>query len=263
MGRRRLNRTPESEIAAGIKAIEAAGATVEHLDPCARHYRIAGPHGGTIDFWPTTGRWLVTRTKRDGGLGLETLLKRLAEIAPPAPPAPIDVTVFADAPICSKTGAAGWGGWFKAASMERGQTCGGQLSARLKTSGEAEAQAIANTLAVVEGFGLLSTGATVMLQSDSLETLSAIRGRLNAEDRPAAKGCSVSRRRRTVKSKPMAAALDFIGEVTKRHSLRLIVRHVRGHQSGDGRNWVNRECDRLAKAGMRARRDDLQQGASA
>lgn len=31
----------------------------------------------------------------------------------------------------------------------------------------------------------------------------------------------------------------------------LILRHVRGHKGGSGRNWVNNECDRIAKRYMR------------
>lgn len=35
---------------------------------------------------------------------------------------------------------------------------------------------------------------------------------------------------------------------------KLIVRHIKGHSSGRGRYWVNRECDRVAKEQMRKKR---------
>jgi hypothetical protein len=67
------------------------------------------------------------------------------------------------------------------------------------------------------------------------------------------------------KRRPVAATargIEAIATIVEALELSVIVRHVRGHQPGDastgqGRNFVNRTCDRLAKAGMKQRREQL------
>lgn len=171
--------------------------------------------------------------------------------------APIHLTIFADASVCDKTGAAGWGAWFKGAGLERGQTCGGPFEMKLHMSDDAELLALAHALAECDSRGLLTAGATVMLQSDCTAALGVIAALTSARDCRVATGSAVSRRRKPPTRK-MRKGVDQISAIVTAHGLRILVRHVRGHQQGEGRNWVNRECDRIAREGMLARRAELQ-----
>ena len=163
----------------------------------------------------------------------------------------IDVTIFADASLHIETGSAGWGACIKH-SPAPGLIVGGELREPASSSTHAELCAIANALHVARDRDLL--GGVVMIQSDSLEALSCIRKAVpRTVDSPAAGGLSVPGRRKDIAG-DLAACVNVIRCLVSACGIRLIVRHVRGHQKGDGRQWVNRECDRVAKLHMRSRR---------
>ena len=146
------------------------------------------------------------------------------------------VMIFADASWCSQTRAGGWGVWLKTDLLDRAIVKGGPIKVDVPTPNVAELVAIANGLFVAKRLHLLRPLDVVMIQSDCAEALAWIRGRVpTTADNRAVNGLSI--------------AEEF--------SLRLQVRHVRGHQDGDGRQYVNRLCDQIAKAGMRRRRDQL------
>lgn len=158
------------------------------------------------------------------------------------------VTVFADASLDPATGAAGWGCWIKADGA-RSVTRGGEFREKMRNIVQAEVCAIANALRIAQVMGVLS--GHVMIQSDSAVALGCIRQRCGAADSPVQGGVRVHPRRQ--KPHPYySQAIDLIAEMLK--GVKVTVRHVRGHQQGVGRTWVNNECDRLAKRGMRRAR---------
>ena len=54
-------------------------------------------------------------------------------------------------------------------------------------------------------------------------------------------------RRYTKKSKRDRDGAKYIRELCTEHNVTLYIRHARGHNSGGGRNYVNRLVDNLAK----------------
>lgn len=161
------------------------------------------------------------------------------------------ITVFVDASHCPNTKAAGWGAWAKGHGWERGITCGGPLKMSPLNSSEAEMAAMAAALQVLADGDCL-TFDTVMLQSDSLRTLQLIRQTLPA-CRATNHAESVAIPTGKLYASPIEKnALRIIHAILHEHTV--YVRHVRGHQHGEGRNWVNRTCDDIAKRHMRQMR---------
>lgn len=162
-------------------------------------------------------------------------------------------TIIADASLDPDTGAAGWAAWMKADGMES-SIVGEQLDGRMADSGEAELFALAGALRAAECSRHIVRGAEVLLQSDSLWALAAIRAAIPAvrDRKHATAGCAVGPLRKSAVSGRSRSAIADIVETVDRLSLMVAVRHVPGHRSGDGRQWVNRECDRVAKQHMRA-----------
>lgn len=238
-----------------ITAIQKAGCKVEVINREIHHYRITGPKGGQIDFWISTETWLFRHDYRErGGQGLESMLARIADMEP-VPQVGREngdfensMAVFADASWHQVSKAGGWGGWWKSGAMEYGKTAGGPIKQPLVGSTQAEAVAIANTLAIAKSSGDLKPGMTVMIQSDCKNVLDAILKVVpDARDRPKGLACQPARR-----LEPQLrdhASLDFIADLVKRLELKIMTRHVPGHRRGDGRQWVNRKCDELARKG--------------
>ena len=161
----------------------------------------------------------------------------------------ISVTIFTDASFDPKTKSAGWGCWIKttgASSVMKG----GKINHPCRDSSEAELCAIANGIAVARACGWLR-GAEVMIQSDSLDALSTVRKALKCEDRPADKGLPVPKRRKEFRT-GTTDVIDFILATVADEQAVVATRHVRGHQTGSGRAWVNREVDRLANKGRKS-----------
>lgn len=173
------------------------------------------------------------------------------------------VMIFADASLCSQTGAGGWGAWMKADSLPA-KTCGGAMKELFAHSSHAETAALANALHAAKARGYLQAGAVVMLQSDNLIALGAIAKGVGGKDSPMrdlADGVAV-----VLPKRPAHLAIQrcvtVIGKLVHELQLQIIVRHVRGHQTGadeigNGRAYVNNTCDAIAKDGMRAARAAL------
>lgn len=168
---------------------------------------------------------------------------------------PIAATIFADASVHVESGAAGWGAWIKHGS-EAGLIIGGPLKEVMRSSTHAELCALANAVHVAAQRELLR--GLVMLQSDSLEALSCLMQQVpGTRDAPAPQGMKVPGRRKP----PMPVwmpCITFVRDLALQHQVRFVVRHVRGHQQGDGRQWVNRQCDRVAKLHRRARQREME-----
>jgi ribonuclease HI len=165
------------------------------------------------------------------------------------------ITVISDASFSREGGfAAGWAAWCKA-DGSKSVIASGEVP-----RGEALSADDAEMYALVRGLRMAleqhPPQRTILLQSDSYRVLRLVRFWLNAEDRPHADGLSVTSTAIAFKHRER----DMIHEMrvmASQRSLRLMVRHVKGHThpSNHGRYWVNRECDRLAKLHMRAQRD--------
>jgi len=178
------------------------------------------------------------------------------------PPRKPDVTIFADASHDNRVRVAGWGAWIKADGRSS-MTCGAAMKTPVGSVTEAELCALANALTVARLRGLLAAGAVVMLQSDSICALAMIRGKIaEAEDRPAPGGLAVAPARHMKPTRLHLAAVNVIHEIVTALRISIITRHVRGHQPGPGRQWVNSEVDRIARRAMRGRRQELAEAGS-
>jgi ribonuclease HI len=165
-----------------------------------------------------------------------------------------NVTIFADASHDRSARVAGWGAWIKADGRQS-ITGGAAMKAPVMSSGEAELCALANALALARSRGAVARGDVVMLQSDSLNALAIIRGKIDGvADRPAAGGLAVAAVKKMKLSELHSAAVGVIGEIVATLDVALVTRHVRGHRKGGGRQWVNAEVDRIARRAMRERR---------
>ena len=164
-------------------------------------------------------------------------------------------TVFADASYSQATGAAGWAAWMVADGMGN-RTASGAVRERVRSSNEAEVVAIAEALREAVEAGFAPRGARVMLQSDSAYALAVVREAVpgTPEIRHGTAGAAVGRTNPAKWSPLVRARAAAIAALALRAGLSLAVRHVPGHRRGDGRQWVNRECDRLAGLAARSAR---------
>lgn len=170
------------------------------------------------------------------------------------------LTLFVDASFCSETKAAGWGAWAKRADGAPGITFGGGFSHSVQPqqSHEAEIVAIANALSVLDGWGWLEHTSSMIVQSDCSYALKAIiqHVRRARPAKPKGGGAKLLVGRRPFATHGLPArAVKFIDELAERRGLLIQVRHVRAHQPGNSRQWVNRQCDEEAKRHMRAERE--------
>lgn len=163
------------------------------------------------------------------------------------------VTVFADASHCHQTLAAGWGAWAKGDGWERGLTFGGPIKAAVANAAEAEMAAMANAVVRLHNNGKLDGIKRVMLQSDCLRVLQLILQAFPRADPSDHKDGAAVISTRLLPSPMESKGLAVICEVLS-DCPTILVRHVRGHQNGDGRQWVNRVCDDIAREHMRAQR---------
>lgn len=161
------------------------------------------------------------------------------------------VTIFADASVDARCGAAGWGCWIKADGVAA-ISHSGPLREIITDVSRAELYAIANAMAVARTCKVLS--GHVLIQSDCAHALAILRKAVPGTlDYPAQGGLSVGPRRRSL-PKEIKPAVKIIREIVATTKITIAVRHVRGHRPGGGRNWVNRLCDGMARRQMRAAR---------
>lgn len=167
-----------------------------------------------------------------------------------------NVTIFADASYDRKTGAAGWGAWIKSDGRES-ITHGAVMKAKIQDNIQAEMAAIANALAVTKAQGWLC--GAVMVQSDCLPALCAIRKVVtSAIDSPSKNGQTIAQQRKKVPPHLRKISTSIL-HMVEGMNIVLILRHVPGHRSGSGRQWVNRACDRIARQHMRDARLAIRQ----
>lgn len=158
------------------------------------------------------------------------------------------ITLFVDASHCPETHAAGWGAWAIQDAWEKGKVFGGRISKTVLNSGEAEICAIVEAVKYLKGRSWLQDN-TLMVQSDShralqlfMMSLPHTKIRQHADSKDWSNG-------------PVAAtpaekwAIEMLTNDLG-HFPFLYVRHIKGHASGEGRNWVNRRCDAVAREHM-------------
>ncbi len=174
--------------------------------------------------------------------------------------AEIAITIFADASHCPKTKAAGWGAWMKGGGRS-GHTTGGEIVAPCPQPSDAEAWALAMAVAHAYYQGWLSDPAPIMLQSDCLRILQVLLTHFpqawESKHPEAARFGRLGAKSRLTEAEQ--AAIETIRFCLSATNPRILLRHVRGHQSGNGRHWVNQACDQLARAHMKVRRAALAQ----
>ncbi len=166
------------------------------------------------------------------------------------------LTLFTDASICGRTNAAGWGAWFKCHDMPRGEMLGGEIVADVHSSGQAEIHAIAQALDLLARRGYVRAPVrTVMVQSDSVRALQILLQCVprTQESQHHKSALSTIKTRNRLSISPTERIALFVIQDVLRH-MDTIVRHVKGHQFGPGRSWVNRQCDALAREHMHAAR---------
>jgi ribonuclease HI len=165
-----------------------------------------------------------------------------------------DVTIFADASYDHRARVAGWGAWIKADGRSS-ITCGAAMKGPVASATEAELCALANALTVARLRGVLSGRCVVMMQSDCLVALAILRSKIpDVEDRPAPGGLAVDPIKRMKLTKVHLAAVDVVREIVTALGISIVTRHVRAHQPGGGRQWVNAAVDQIARRAMRHRR---------
>lgn len=163
-----------------------------------------------------------------------------------------DLTLIADASVAPLEERCGWAGWCKGDG--RGSVSSNGPLPWAASSTLAELRAIAAMLSYLDESGYIrEADRAIMIQSDCQPALSQIYRHLpSARLQQHAESAAISTKKKRRRIGPgNHRAIKDIARVLERHNLTALIRHVRGHKAGDGRNWVNRECDRLAKLGRK------------
>lgn len=245
--------------------LRAAGFSVL-LQPASQSMKATAPDGRAFHLHPTVGRWTEKKAggnkQRHGDVktflaeyhrtraALDAEAREWTALKP-------DLTIFTDAGLCPRTGASGWGAWMKGGGASS-ISVGGQIADLLNSSTEAEIRAGANAFHIARGRGLLKPGMVVMWQCDNqtaLRWLLAMHPK--SRDRPAPGGLESRAAQTMTIALKKSAGLKALKAICTDMDLRILTRHVKGHQRGPNRQWVNRLCDEIAGEHMRARRSQI------
>lgn len=162
------------------------------------------------------------------------------------------VTMFTDASVLPLVKSSGWACWIKGDGRDSA-SFHGKLRSYHPDSTVAELEAIANGLLTAADFGYFRPeDSLIMIQTDSVHALACLRKiRPDIEIRNHAEAATIITRRKKLHPR-LQAPVDVIVDALDNLKLNAVVRHVRGHKEGRGRQWVNRHCDQLAKEAARA-----------
>ena len=171
-----------------------------------------------------------------------------------------NLTMFSDASVFPRDRVSGWGFWIKGDGRDS-MYAGGPLRAYSENTTVAELEAMANGLSCAKAAGYFADGdQVIMLQTDSTDALGCLRYlRPALAESKHEDSHPIPNRRKRPAPRQLAAAKHVIA-ILDEFELIAVLRHVKGHKTGGGRNWVNRLCDRLAKDGAKKRKT---QGAEA
>lgn len=158
------------------------------------------------------------------------------------------ITLFVDASHCPNSHAAGYGAWAIQDGWEKGKVFGGRISKEVVNSGEAEVCGIVEAVKYLRAHKLMGDN-TLMIQSDSHRALQLV---ILALPHTEIKQHKDSKDWGMSNIRPTPAEQWAITQLTNDLGLMafIYVRHIKGHSDGDGRNWVNRQCDRVAREQM-------------
>jgi ribonuclease HI len=165
-----------------------------------------------------------------------------------------NVTLFTDASFCHKTGAAGWGAWAVCDSWQKSLVFGGAIQGAV-TVNDAEMAGVAAALTQLAAEGRLADATFIVVQADNMRVLQMLAKFTDAQ-LAAAKDGVVEVPMRLRMSPMETAALDQFKAAVGEKPVWL--RHVKGHNNGDGRHWVNSQCDREARGHMMSERRRMQ-----
>lgn len=165
----------------------------------------------------------------------------------------MSMTLFVDASFDAKTGSAGFGAWAKCDIWQSGRSFGGVIKTKCKTSAETEICGIANALAHMSPIIQENKINHVVLQCDNIRALGVI-----ACNVPLGRVAKVRNGVPVPMVRDLTAVEQKVCKFIAGLNIKIWVRHVRGHSSGDGRQGVNNMCDLLAKSYMRTQRAKAQ-----
>lgn len=153
----------------------------------------------------------------------------------------MQVTLMVDGSFCPDTRAGGFGYWI---ASYRGKLGGGGPIKDLATNPtEVEMKAVCNALVVAMNEDLILTGDTVLVQTDSKNTIAAFEHRRIPGEEA---------------ERDVVAWLDQFIAV---RGLTLVFRHVKGHSTAPGARFAaNNHCDTRAKKAMYKVRAAIQKG---
>lgn len=232
-----------------LMRISAAGGNVDVLDAGIFHHRVSMPNGRVIDFWGSTGTWI--ERGGDRGKGLESMLDAMAAELVPAIPAASTarrhVAMFCDASF--KEGVGGYGVWMKTEGMPSGMQFGGPIAGSCIDSTDSELRSIGMGLLKGVEANIIRPGDEVWVQCDNVGALAALMLECGAKQSTHKDSVEIPQPRRLVSSLKGSMVLAWIKDTQRQNDLAFVVRHVRGHKKGQGRQWVNRLVDGLAKRG--------------
>lgn len=170
------------------------------------------------------------------------------------------VTMFTDASVHPQLGTAGWGAWIKGDGRSSKLFSGPLMTnsdprePRFQgSSNKAELMAMSEALQAAHAAGYFTEQDNLlMMQTDCAAAISLILAAL-----PKARFSPHPDGMQDIQPRSMANACQFeknaLSHISYRlltinpwHETYLTLRHVKGHKNGSNRQWVNRECDRLA-----------------
>lgn len=166
------------------------------------------------------------------------------------------MTLFVDASFCPNSLAAGWGSWAKRDDWDKGRYRGSALRTRnpITSSNAAEIAGIGMSLWQHQQLGDLQGLTGLMIQCDNVAALGFISTAIPRAVR------SGSQRLQPLEwgDDPLVAEVMEVIEASLVGVPAIGLRHVKAHtKNRDGRSWVNRRCDAIARKGMISRRKEL------
>jgi len=150
----------------------------------------------------------------------------------------MQVTLMVDGSFCPDTGAGGFGYWIASYRGKLGG--GGPMQSLAGNPTEVEMKAICNSLVIAVNEGLVRAGDTVLVQTDSKNSISAFE------------------HRRIPGVEAERGAVAFLDHYKIERELSIIFRYVKGHSTQAGARYAaNNHCDERAKRAMRKVRAQL------
>lgn len=175
------------------------------------------------------------------------------------------VTISTDASLDTKTGIGGWGCHIKTVRSATATVTGGTFETPTQCPNAAELKALAMACHIARAANMIEAGDHILLQSDSLVALMVLRRTIGARNLPVNDGALVTlfgakHMKRPIPARFLGPANKIRGLLFSAGTVTVSVRHVHGHSTSGGRRQkINREVDKIARAGMKAGRAKVSQ----